>query len=130
MRWNSALALGQRTAAGLRVIVALLASGALCVPMPTAAQRARSTVADGENKWVAFPPPDQEGYLYGFIYIDPAAGFTIDVSGKFTIDPEGKYVKVSGSSPAGHRQKNSPDCQSVCVDTPSASTRPTGTYNA
>src|SRR5262245_37410726 len=85
------------------VMVMLLALAALGSPMPGAAQRANTTAADAENRWVAFPLRDRPGYSYGFVYIDTQAGFTVDTGGEFTIDPEGNYVKVPGSSPVGYR---------------------------
>ena len=49
-------------------------------------------MSDCENRWVAlYHKPDDKSYSYGFVYIDPQAGFTLHVTGSFTIDSEGKY---------------------------------------
>jgi tetratricopeptide (TPR) repeat protein len=46
-----------------------------------------------ELKWVVLPTRDTSGrYFYGLIYIDLAAGFTMDVKGFFTIDANGHYI--------------------------------------
>ena len=44
-----------------------------------------------ENKWVALPPDTSGSHAYGFVYIDPTAGLTLDLEGSFTIDIQGKY---------------------------------------
>jgi len=49
-------------------------------------------MSDCENRWVAlYHKPDDSSYTYGFVYIDPQAGFTLHIAGSFTIDSEGKY---------------------------------------
>lgn len=45
-----------------------------------------------EDKWVAFKPDSAGNYKFGFIYIDPGAGLTLDYQGSFTIDSDGKYL--------------------------------------
>jgi tetratricopeptide (TPR) repeat protein len=46
-----------------------------------------------ELKWVVMPKKDTSArYYYGFIYIDLAAGFTLDIKGFFTIDANGHYI--------------------------------------
>jgi tetratricopeptide (TPR) repeat protein len=55
-----------------------------------------SHMSDYENRWVAlYHKPDDSNYTYGFVYIDPQAGFTLHIAGSFTIDSEGKYHPVS-----------------------------------
>jgi tetratricopeptide (TPR) repeat protein len=49
-------------------------------------------MSDCENRWVAlYHKPDDSDYTYGFVYIDPQAGFTVQIGGRFTIDANGKY---------------------------------------
>ncbi len=45
-----------------------------------------------ENKWVALPADTAGSHAYGFVYIDPQAGLTLDVGGWFKIDSNGKYL--------------------------------------
>lgn len=48
-----------------------------------------------EDKWVVFPKKDTDSsYMFGFIYLDEQAGFTVDVGGSFTINDQGNYVKT------------------------------------
>ncbi len=49
-------------------------------------------MADCEDRWVAlYHKPADRDYTYGFVYIDPQAGFTLHYGGSFTIDASGKY---------------------------------------
>jgi len=49
-------------------------------------------MSDCENRWVAlYHGPDDTDYTYGFVYIDPQAGFTLHLGGRFTIGADGKY---------------------------------------
>src|SRR5215471_19234619 len=49
-------------------------------------------MSDCENRWVAlYHQPDDADYIYGFVYIDPQAGFTLHYFGRFTIDADGNY---------------------------------------
>ena len=49
-------------------------------------------MSDCENRWVAlYHKPDDSNYTYGFVYIDPQAGFTLHIAGSFTIDSKGIY---------------------------------------
>lgn len=49
-------------------------------------------MSDCENRWVAlYHKPEEADYTYGFVYIDPQAGFTLHFGGRFTIDADGKY---------------------------------------
>ncbi len=44
-------------------------------------------MSDCENRWVSlYHKPDDREYIYGFVYIDPQAGFTLQYGGHFTID--------------------------------------------
>lgn len=45
-----------------------------------------------EDRWVAFKPDKDSVYLYGFIYIDPQAGLTLNYEGNFKILPTGEFV--------------------------------------
>jgi tetratricopeptide (TPR) repeat protein len=49
-------------------------------------------MSDCENRWIAlYHMPQDSDYTYGFVYIDPEAGFTVQYGGRFTIDADGKY---------------------------------------
>ena len=49
-------------------------------------------MSDCENRWVAlYHKPEDADYTYGFVYIDPQAGFTLHYFGRFTIDAGGNY---------------------------------------
>jgi tetratricopeptide (TPR) repeat protein len=49
-------------------------------------------MSDCEDRWVAlYHEPEDRDYTYGFVYIDPHAGFTLHFGGRFTIDADGKY---------------------------------------
>ncbi len=49
-------------------------------------------MSDCEDRWVAlYHKPEDHGYTYGFVYIDPQAGFTLHFFGRFTIDVDGNY---------------------------------------
>jgi tetratricopeptide (TPR) repeat protein len=45
-----------------------------------------------EDKWVAFEKGKDSSYPYGFIYIDAAAGLTLNYEGSFTITEAGKFI--------------------------------------
>jgi len=45
-----------------------------------------------EDKWVAFKPDKDSTYAYGFIYIDPQAGLTLNYEGTFKVNPTGEFV--------------------------------------
>jgi tetratricopeptide (TPR) repeat protein len=69
-----------------------------CLPVPSAGQQAKASLSyslhmsDCENRWVAlYHDPKDSDYTYGFVYIDPQAGFTLYLGGRFTIDADGKY---------------------------------------
>jgi hypothetical protein len=49
-------------------------------------------MSDCEDRWVAlYHKPEDRDYTYGFVYIDPQAGFTLHFFGRFTIDADGNY---------------------------------------
>jgi tetratricopeptide (TPR) repeat protein len=49
-------------------------------------------MSDCENRWVAlYHRPEDPNYTYGFVYIDPQAGFTLHFFGRFTVDMDGNY---------------------------------------
>jgi tetratricopeptide (TPR) repeat protein len=49
-------------------------------------------MSDCENRWVALHhKPKDAAYTYGFVYIDPQAGFTLHYFGVFTIDADGDF---------------------------------------
>lgn len=49
-------------------------------------------MSDCEDRWVAlYHEPEDADYTYGFVYIDPQAGFTLHFFGRFTIDVDGNY---------------------------------------
>jgi tetratricopeptide (TPR) repeat protein len=45
-----------------------------------------------EDKWVAFKPDKDSAYAYGFIYIDPQAGITLNYEGTFKVLATGEYL--------------------------------------
>jgi Flp pilus assembly protein TadD len=49
---------------------------------------------DCENQWVVFPKksPAEPRFAYGFIYIDPSAGFTFDLKGTLMVDSNDRFV--------------------------------------
>lgn len=49
-------------------------------------------MSDCENRWVVLhKEPEDKSYTYGFVYIDPQAGFTLHLWGRFTVNADGKY---------------------------------------
>lgn len=49
-------------------------------------------MSDCEDRWVAlYHKLEDHDYTYGFVYIDPQAGFTLHFFGRFTIDIDGNY---------------------------------------
>jgi hypothetical protein len=49
-------------------------------------------MSDCENRWVAlYHKPEDQDFTYGFVYIDPEAGFTLHFFGHFTLDVDGTY---------------------------------------
>jgi tetratricopeptide (TPR) repeat protein len=49
-------------------------------------------MSDCEDRWVVlYHKPADHDYTYGFVYIDPQAGFTLHFFGRFTIDTDGNY---------------------------------------
>lgn len=47
---------------------------------------------ESEDHWICFAKDSIGDYNFGFIYIDPSAGLTLDYSGSFKIDPKGKFI--------------------------------------
>jgi len=47
---------------------------------------------ESEDRWVAFQKGEDSSYMYGFIYIDPQAGLTLNYEGTFTILDNGDFV--------------------------------------
>lgn len=57
-------------------------------------------MSDCENRWVAlYHKPEDRDYTYGFVYIDPEAGFTLHFFGRFTIDVNGNYLVAPNPLP-------------------------------
>jgi tetratricopeptide (TPR) repeat protein len=57
-------------------------------------------MSDCEDRWVAlFHKPEDRDYTYGFVYIDPQAGFTLHFFGRFTIDTDGNYHSAPNPLP-------------------------------
>ncbi len=57
-------------------------------------------MSDCEDRWVAlYHKPEDHDYTYGFVYIDPQAGFTLHFGGRFTIDADGKYRSAPNPIP-------------------------------
>ena len=43
------------------------------------------------DNWVAFQADSLGNHMFGFVYLDPHAGLTLDYSGSFKIEKNGKY---------------------------------------
>jgi len=57
-------------------------------------------MSDCENRWVAlYHKVEDSDYTYGFVYIDPQAGFTLHYVGRFTIDTDASYHVASNPLP-------------------------------
>lgn len=57
-------------------------------------------MSDCENRWVAlYHKPEDPDYTYGFVYIDPQAGFTLHYSGHFTIGADANYHVAANPFP-------------------------------
>lgn len=57
-------------------------------------------MSDCEDRWVAlYHKPEDHDYTYGFVYIDPQAGFTLHFFGRFTIDVDGNYHAAANPLP-------------------------------
>jgi tetratricopeptide (TPR) repeat protein len=57
-------------------------------------------ISDCENRWVAmYHEPADRDYIYGFVYIDPQAGFTLHYVGHFTIDRDGNFHEAPNPIP-------------------------------
>jgi len=57
-------------------------------------------MSDCEDRWVVlYHKPEDSDYTYGFVYIDPQAGFTLHFGGRFTIDADGKYRSAPNPIP-------------------------------
>jgi tetratricopeptide (TPR) repeat protein len=53
-------------------------------------------MSDCEGRWVALyhKPEDGPQYTFGFVYIDPQAGFTLEFGGYFTIHGDGSFHAI------------------------------------
>jgi hypothetical protein len=68
--------------------------------LKSAALTYESHMSDCEDHWVAlYHQPEDHDYTYGFVYIDPQAGFTLHFGGRFTIDADGKYRSAPNPIP-------------------------------
>lgn len=47
---------------------------------------------ESEDRWVAFQMDKDSSYTFGFIYIDPQAGLTLNYEGNFKITQSGRFV--------------------------------------
>lgn len=57
-------------------------------------------MSDCENRWVAlYHTPEDRDYIYGFVYIDPQAGFTLHYVGHFTIGVDRNYHEAPNPLP-------------------------------
>jgi tetratricopeptide (TPR) repeat protein len=57
-------------------------------------------MSDCEDRWVVlYHRPEDSNYAYGFVYIDPDAGFTLHFGGRFTIDADAKYHSAPNPIP-------------------------------
>ena len=51
-----------------------------------------------EDKWIAFKQGKDSSHMYGFIYIDPQAGLTLNYQGHFKIDEGGTFIPGQSDS--------------------------------
>ena len=80
-----------------------LVTGSLAADDPPKSPTLNYTLhmSDCENRWVVlYHKPDYSDYTYGFVYIDPQAGFTLQYGGRFTIDADGKYHLATNPIPS------------------------------
>ena len=57
-------------------------------------------MSDCEDRWVAlYHKLEDHDYTYGFVYVDPQAGFTLHYFGRFTIDVDGNYQAAPNPLP-------------------------------
>jgi hypothetical protein len=57
-------------------------------------------MSDCEDRWVVlYHKHNDPDYSYGFVYIDPQAGFTFHFFGRFTIDASGSYHSAPNPLP-------------------------------
>jgi tetratricopeptide (TPR) repeat protein len=61
------------------------------------------TYIESEDHWVAYPSNDSS-YYFGFVYIDPQAGPTLDYGGSFKINSDGKLQAMQAQG-IEHRMK-------------------------
>jgi tetratricopeptide (TPR) repeat protein len=62
-------------------------------------------LADCEGRWVVLPaPPGKEQFPFGFVYVDPTAGFTLDFRGMLKLDAQGKYGVVADATKEKERK--------------------------
>jgi tetratricopeptide (TPR) repeat protein len=81
-----------RSLLSVLIILAGALTGAADNPPKAATLEYSLHMSDCENRWVAlYHKPGDTDYRYGFVYIDPQAGFTLHLAGRFTIDQDGKY---------------------------------------
>jgi len=81
------------TSSGARALVSLL----LLASSATSAEpfAFENRLSDFEGRWVVLPgAPGKDVFPFGFVYVDPEAGFTLDVGGLLRLDADGKYVRV------------------------------------
>lgn len=85
----------------MKITKSLLVACLITVVFDVAAQtglKFDKRFVQSEDKWVAFPMDKDSAHTFGFIYIDAAAGLTIDVAGHFTVSSEGNYIPVKFDS--------------------------------
>ncbi len=55
-------------------------------------------LSDCDGRWVVLPAPaGKDAFLFGFVYVDPSAGFTLDVGGLLKVDARGEFHRVPDS---------------------------------
>lgn len=91
----------------------------LWVVISSAAQAQNDLIFDkrfveSEDCWVAFPPKKDSTFPFGFIYIDPFAGLTLQFEGVFRIAPDGKYISQKNDS-ASYKVRLKPNKQLVAL---------------
>lgn len=63
---------------------------------------------ESENKWIAISAKDSS-FDFGFVYVDPIAGFTLNYEGKFSILKDGTFVPVRRDTLSSMKIRLSPN---------------------
>lgn len=80
---------------GRSVLVFILFSGLMPCLRAGEGLKFDRRMSDCENRWVVMKPDAGEStFHFGFVYIDPQAGFTFNYEGCLALGPEGRVIRV------------------------------------